>query len=112
MLLEEAQRRSDNWSATLSITDPTDPFAGRSPELAGGLAAVYIWTYGHSVPLVVYSATWGNPEPAKQLKCTCGEHHGFPAGQGRMLFDLAHDDRWMPSFPIDVLDAMSRDLPR
>jgi hypothetical protein len=108
MLLNDAIRRSQNWTAKLIIKDPADPHGYGRRDL-GGAGTLYMWTMGHSNPIVICGYTTDMPKPDQTLKCICGKSHNFPAGKGRLLFDVAHDDRWEPCFPMDVLDVLARD---
>lgn len=108
MLLNDAIRRSENWTAKLSVKDPSDPH-GWGRRTLEGFGTLYMWTLGHSTPLVICQFVSDLPPPEKKLRCICGDTHDFPAGQGRLLFDVAHDDRWEPVFPMEVLDALARD---
>lgn len=110
MKLDEAIRRSTNWTAKLIIKDQADPLGwGTRPE--GSFGTLYTWTYGHSNPRMTCNFTHERPDDDKTLRCICGESHGFPAGQGRLLFDIAHDERWEPIFPMEVLDVLARGDP-
>jgi hypothetical protein len=108
----EAIHLSKNWTAKLVIKDPSDPH-GWGKRTVDGFGTLYMWTLGHSTPLVIAQRVEDEVKPDKALKCICGSHHDrpFPAGQGRLLFDVAHDDRWEPCFPMgpeDTLDALAR----
>lgn len=110
MDLQTAIQSSGNWTAKLVIKDPSDPH-GLGVRTVDGFGTLYMWTPGHSTPMVICQRVEDSQaNKANPLKCICGSHHDapFPAGKGRLLFDVAHDDRWEPVFPMEPLDVLAR----
>ena len=116
-------RLQDAWAlckvghAKLIIKDQDDPLSW-GPCTPDSYGTLYMWTRGHTVPMMQYERVDAMPSEAEQEVCVCGKPHGFPAMRNEdgsftpvtRGFELWHqislDERWEPVFTMTVLDAM------
>ena len=97
MHLSEALDCSSNYTATLIVTEHSDPRFLGSPESE---MVIYVWVRGHTVPVVVYGLSRDKPSIKDQERCVCGDYHGFPDGRRELIFRLHLDYRWGTMFPV------------
>ena len=101
-----------------NIKEQDDPLAwGQvSPKAFGTL---YMWTQGHTAPMMQCERVPDMPAEEDQEVCVCGKTHGFPSMRNEDgSFNVAawerwsrlqEDERWEPVSPITILDAMIRE---
>jgi len=120
MNLQDAFQLCGWFAAKLIIKDPADPL-GWSKVEPHGFGTLYMWTMGHTVPMLQCQQMDEMPSEAEQEVCICGKPHGFPAMMKKngefdpkilgLWRSLTLDERWEPVNPITILDAMIRDQP-
>jgi len=108
--LNDAIQLCDKWSAKLIIRDPDSPLRWGTIT-KDGFGTMYIWTMGHTAPMMQCQYTDDKPAEADQDVCYCGRPHGFPKGQRELLYGIALSEDWEPVWPITVLDALIREPP-
>lgn len=113
MKLEDAWNLCHWWQAKLIIKDQNDPLCwGRADPQ--GFGTLYMWTMGHTVPMLQCQYGCDLPAEEDQDTCVCGDKHGFPkvlATQENyeLWARLQADDRWEPVHGMSILDAMIRE---
>lgn len=115
MRLQDAWALCQAGQAKLIVRDEADPLCWGSAT-RDGFGTLWMWTLGHTVPMLICQYTDEKPDEADQEECVCGEKHGFPSmrdEEGHLTEDgyklwamLSSDERWEPVFAMTVLDAM------
>jgi len=121
MNLENAMALCGWKQAKLIIKDPADPLAWGTGISATEFGTLYMWTKGHTVPMLVSNFRDDLPRGADQEVCVCGKRHGFPSMRNKrgafrrkpyeLWSKLTLDERWEPVNPITILDALIRENP-
>jgi len=110
--LEDAWWLCEWWQAKLIITDPDDPLCWGRAE-PNGFGTLYMWTMGHTVPMLQCQFMSDMPPKKAQDTCVCGDKHGFPKVLANeknyeLWCRLQMDERWEPVCGMTILDALIR----
>lgn len=119
MRLHDAWALCEAGHAKLIIKDQNHPLCWGTAD-ARGFGTLYMWTRGHTVPMLQCQRVDELPPEAEQEQCVCGDTHGFPTMRDeegrladvrghRLWLELTNSNLWEPVFAMTILDAMVKE---